>query len=215
MAYQPGRDRSERQGSSRPSASGSGRSSIGPGQMTFWRREETPTMPGPYQQPAGYYSGTYDPHNPMMAESYSSPPSRPRGNSGMTGENSVPLSAVVPGSAYPTAGQLDVAYAYGIQREDGSYTRLIRADELTEMHHVPRGQGPEGLIILPSPRQIDPVLRQGPEQMIPAQVSPPSFLQAAGAKLTLVRSSNNYQTTVHVEFIMHHIQDMIQTMLRK
>ena len=175
MTYQPGRDRSERQGSSRPSASVSGRSSIGPGQMTFWRREETPSMAGPYQQTTGYYSGPYDPNSPMMTDTYGSPPPRSHGNSGMTGENAVPLSAVVPGSAYPTAGQLDVAYAYGIQREDGSYTRLIRADELTGMHHVPRGQGPEGLIILPSPRQIDPTLRQGPEPMIPSHVSPSSF----------------------------------------
>jgi hypothetical protein len=171
MSYQPSRDRTERQGSSRPSASGSGRSSIGPGTMTFWRREETPGVGPSYQPSPGYYSSVYDPHSPMMTDSYGSPPPQPRGNSAMIGENSIPLSAVVPGSAFPTTSQLDVAYAYGIQREDGSYTRLIRADELSEMNNVPRGQGPEGLIILPSPRQIDPALRQGPEPMIPAHVS--------------------------------------------
>jgi len=50
-----------------------------------------------------------------------------------TGENFVPLSAVVPGSAHANRKQFDVAYAYGIQREDGSYIRLVCADELPDM----------------------------------------------------------------------------------
>jgi hypothetical protein len=169
MSYQSSRDRSERQGSARPSGSASGRSSASMGPApTYWRREETPAIGSPYEG-GGFYSAPYDPQSPMMTDGYGTP--RPRGNSVMTGESSVPLSAVVPGSAYPTPGQLDVAYAYGIQRPDGSYTRLIRADELSEMQNIPRGQGPEGLIILPPPRQVDPALRQGPEPMIPSFVS--------------------------------------------
>jgi hypothetical protein len=143
--------------------------------MNYWRRDEGMGMGmhGPYHhQSPSYYGAAYDPHSPMIAEGYASPsPHRPRANSYMTGENSVPLSAVVPGSAFPSNNQLDVAYAYGIQREDGSYTRLIRADEISDMNNVPRGQGPEGLIILPPPRQIDPALRTGPEPMVPSYVS--------------------------------------------
>lgn len=177
MAYQHSRDRNERQGSARPSASTSGRSS-GAGSMSYWRREEGASMTAPYHQPSpSYYGGAYDPHTPLMAEGYGSPsPHRPRASTFMTGENSVPLSAVVPGSAYPSSNQLDVAYAYGIQREDGSYTRLIRADEMSEMTNVPRGQGPEGLIILPPPRQIDPALRTGPDPMVPSYVHPPAHV---------------------------------------
>jgi hypothetical protein len=205
MSFQPCRDRSERQGSARPSNTTSGRSSVAPGTMTY--TQETPSMtsstyhnaPGQYgaqyggqyggqyaaqtayqqgsqfgPQYGGHYQEPYDPHAPEMVSYVPSQP-RPRSNSEMTGGGSVPLSSVVPGNTYPTREQLEVAYAYGIQREDGSYTRLIRADEVNDIQNVPRGQGPEGLIILPSPRQADPSLRVGPEPMIPSSVSPINF----------------------------------------
>ena len=99
----------------------------------------------------------------------------------MNGDGSVPISAVVPGPAFVSNQLLDVAYAYGIQREDGSYTRLIRADELSDMNNIPRGQGPEGLIILPIPRQMDPTLRAGPEPMVPREVSCPNLTSSANS----------------------------------
>lgn len=173
MSYPSSRDRSERQGSARPSASISGRSSTSmTSAPTYWRREETPGIGGSYQGGAGFYSAPYDPQSPMMTDGYGTP--RPRGSSVLIGENNVPLSTIVPGNAYPTETQLNLAYAYGIQREDGSYTRLIRADSLADYHNVPFGQGPEGLIILPSPRQVDPAHRHGPEIMIPSYVSYPN-----------------------------------------
>jgi len=43
-------------------------------------------------------------------------------------QNSVPLSAVVPGSAYVAKELLEVVFTYGIEQEDSSYTRLVRAD---------------------------------------------------------------------------------------
>lgn len=174
MSWYPSRDRNERPGSGRPTGTPS-RSSSG------YRQEEPSQMNGYYQiAPGGYDnphtgSGGYDPHHPNINMYRSPPPSRHRSNTAFTGEASVPLSAVVPGSAFVSSEQLDVAYAYGIQREDGSYTRLIRADELGDMNNVPRGQGPEGLIILPSPHQVDPSLRVGPELMVPREVCPLPF----------------------------------------
>ena len=192
MSYQPARDRGERQGSARPTST-SGRNSVVP------HGYDTPSMnstyshaPGQYgtqyggpygghygsqnnyqpygSQVGGHSTEPYDPNTPQLG-TYGPPQPRQRANSEMASGSSVPLSSVVPGSVYPTQEQLDVAYAYGIQREDGSYTRLIRADEMAEMSNVPRGQGPEGLIILPAPRQIDPSLRTGPEPMISSSVS--------------------------------------------
>jgi hypothetical protein len=204
MSYQPCRDRGERQGSARPSNDTSGRSSVAPGTMTYSQETPSMTStyhnaPGQYGAPyggqyggqyaaqtgyqhgsqfgsqyGGHFQEPYDPRAPEMA-SYGPSQPRPRSNSEMTGGGSVPLSSVVPGNTYPTREQLEVAYAYGIQREDGSYTRLIRADEVNDIQNVPRGQGPEGLIILPSPRQADPSLRVGPEPMIPSSVSPIVF----------------------------------------
>jgi hypothetical protein len=173
MSYQNSRDRGERYGSSRPSGSTSGRSSINPGAMTHWRREETPYIGGNYHQQA-YYCGAYDPHSPMMVDGYvGPPPQRNRRNSIMTGEASIPLGTVVPGWAYPSNEQLDTAYGYAFRRPDGYYTRLIPADTLmdVDVQNIQRRQGPEGLIVVPQPRQLEPSIRQGPEVMIPGEVS--------------------------------------------
>ncbi|KAH6713073.1 hypothetical protein BKA61DRAFT_483753 [Leptodontidium sp. MPI-SDFR-AT-0119] len=106
--------------------------------------------------------GQYDPNNPMM----SSPP----GNRGpfMLGENSIPLSTVCPGAVWPTKDQLDTAYAYGIRREDGSFTRLLRADEFPAAG-IPPCQGPEGLMVLPAPMQHAPSPNT-PDRMVPTEV---------------------------------------------
>ncbi|KAI9048488.1 hypothetical protein LZ554_007322 [Drepanopeziza brunnea f. sp. 'monogermtubi'] len=82
--------------------------------------------------------------------------------------DSVPLSTVSPGAAWPTTEQLNVAYGYGYRREDGSVTRLVPADELAFANVLPR-QGAEGLILLPVPAQQAPNLRVG-EPMVPAHV---------------------------------------------
>lgn len=88
-------------------------------------------------------------------------------------ESSVPLSRVLPGPAWPAVNQLQVAYAYGIRREDGTYTRLIRADESNshDFERVPVSQGPEGMIILPAPHQPRPEQRDGPEMMVSKEVT--------------------------------------------
>lgn len=80
-----------------------------------------------------------------------------------------PLTEVVPGSAWPEQSQLDVAYGYCIRREDGSYTRLVPADDLHRTY--PEHEGPKGLIELPIPRQPSPRSRgPGPDPMIDPQV---------------------------------------------
>ncbi len=109
----------------------------------------------------------YDPHSPLMGNTYGSP-SRPRGSSmGVVGERPIPLSLVSPGPVWPTENQLSVAFAYGIRRNDGTYTRLVRADEIQDYlaRGMPPNQGPEGLIILPQPHQIEPARRQGNEMI--------------------------------------------------
>ena len=97
----------------------------------------------------------------------------------MAGEEAVPLSRVMPGPVWPTTNQLKVAYMYGIQREDGTYTRLIRADELDsyDFERVSVSQGPEGMIVLPPLQQPRPEQREGPEIMVSNEVSTRSIYQ--------------------------------------
>jgi len=217
MSNHYSRDRSERSGSARPTTNG--RSSIGPGGMTPHYRHEDHYYHHQPPPPATYdhYGVPYDPYHPqMVTHSYQPPPPRNRGNSVMSGDGSVPMSAVVPGTAFVSNQQLDVAYAYGIQREDGSYTRLIRADELSDMNNIPRGQGPEGLIILPIPRQMDPNLRVGPEPMVPREVS--GFILTSSANR---RSSHVYrlfklcQEIVLVDTIRLRIAALARVMRRR
>lgn len=85
------------------------------------------------------------------------------------GENSVPLSMIIPGAVWPTEAQLSASYGYGIRREDGSITRLYAADELPPLHGITPRQGAEGLIIVPPPRQVSPNRRPS-EIMIPGEV---------------------------------------------
>ncbi|KAA8571502.1 hypothetical protein EYC84_001502 [Monilinia fructicola] len=68
-----------------------------------------------------------------------------------------------PGPTYPLPEQINSAFAYGIRRADGSFTRLLPADELPALNGVPRHQGPEGLIIVPELHHRSPK----PEYAIP------------------------------------------------
>lgn len=63
-----------------------------------------------------------------------------------------------PGPDNPLAEQINSVYAYGIRSADGSYTRLIPADELAALSSMPRPQAPEALIITPElrPRLLQP-----------------------------------------------------------
>ena len=95
----------------------------------------------------------------------------------IAGENSVPVSSVLPGPVWPAKNQLVVAYAYAIRRQDGTYTRLIRADELDDLNFkVPATEGPEGLIILPAPELVCPERRDSPEKYVTREVSGYSYL---------------------------------------
>lgn len=162
-SFQSARERSEHLGSRPPNVrTNSAQSNAG-----GWR-DENPGPNGPTQYP--YYPTPYDPHAPMMGGQYGPP--RPRGNSVMMmGENSVPLSTISPGAVWPTEAQLNASYGYAVRREDGSVSRLYAADELPPPHSVPPRQGPEGLIIVPVPRQVSPNRRMGAEVMIPGDVS--------------------------------------------
>jgi hypothetical protein len=161
-SFQSSRERSERLGS-RPA--NAGYNSTNPGQANSWR-EETQATAGPPQYQ--YYQPQYDPRTPMMGNHYPAP--RPRGNSVMMGENSVPLSTISPGAIWPTEAQLTASYGYGIRREDGTVSRLYAADELPLPHSVAPRQVPEGLIVVPPPRQVSPNRRMGAEVMIPGDV---------------------------------------------
>jgi hypothetical protein len=59
----------------------------------------------------------------------------------------VPATFILVFSSLYATTQLEAAYAYGIQRADGSYTRLIRADELSEMNNVPCGQNRRNVLL--------------------------------------------------------------------
>lgn len=55
-----------------------------------------------------------------------------------------------------TAEQLYNGYSYAYARPDGSFTRLIPADEISPIKDIPHTQGPDGLIVLPEPSGISP-----------------------------------------------------------
>jgi hypothetical protein len=92
--------------------------------------------------------------------------SHQRSLSDMAGGDIAPIGTVVPGPVWPSPEQLKVAYGYGIRRDDGSYTRLYRADELggLDVTKIAITQGPEGLITLP-PLEVD-----GHQQFVPRYV---------------------------------------------
>ena len=101
-------------------------------------------------------------------------------------QNATSVKDVVPGNAYPSQSQLKAAYAYGIRRTDGMYTRLYRADELIgmDLNTIASNQGPQGLIILPQPELNDPSTHVGPEQMVDNFVSFLARIQEEELKLT-------------------------------
>ena len=143
-----------------------------PGNMSDRRRDVTPGHSGSaptYQNQTPHHILSYEQYQPLMPAPYGPLPYL-RGGSLMS-ENSVPLSSVCPGSVFPSDAQLNTAYGYGIQRNDGGITRLLPADQLADIYGVPARQGPEGLIILPAPRQVSPRRRVGPEAIIGIDVS--------------------------------------------
>jgi hypothetical protein len=163
-SFQSARERNERLNAARNTTTPGGQRNGG------WRLDNPPTSSGftppfgSYPPPPNAFAGA-----PGMADVYNTPHLLDR--TYISGEASVPLSAIAPGPVYPTETQLGLAYGYGIRRDDGSYTRLIRADELEELDTIPKFQGPEGLIILPPTRQLSPRRRQGPDAMISGDVS--------------------------------------------
>jgi hypothetical protein len=161
-----GRDRGGRESFSRPGYDAPG----------SWRTRESAPSPsdinyGGRQYGHGISSNQYDTNAPSVPGSYSTQ-SRPRSVSVMAGESSVPLSRVCPGNVWPTEEQVNTAYAYGLRNDDGTISRLIAANTLGGVDHIPPQQGAEGLIILPPPRQLSPNSMRGrPEPLIPGHVS--------------------------------------------
>jgi hypothetical protein len=92
------------------------------------------------------------------------------------GESTTPFNMVAPVAVWPTEQQLSTAYAYGICNDDGTYTRLIRADDLNRFigYNLPSLQSPEGLIIVPPTRIPSPNSRSVKEQHLPRIVFSPS-----------------------------------------
>jgi len=82
----------------------------------------------------------------------------------------VPLSTIQPGPVFPSDNQMLVARTYGIRNEDGTYTRLIRVDEIDDIDRASLSlrSEPENMIVLPPLLQW---VRGGDEIMIPAAVS--------------------------------------------
>jgi hypothetical protein len=134
------------------------------------RSTALPQPPTPHPQSLRFAPPQHR-HSANMSDSFANFPGQ--SHSIMAGEDAVPLSRVSPGPVWPSANQLKVAYTYGIRREDGTYTRLIRADELDsyDFERVPVTQSPEGMIVLPPPEQPRPERRDGPELMVPNDVS--------------------------------------------
>ncbi|KAK0108365.1 hypothetical protein ONS95_003177 [Cadophora gregata] len=150
-SFQSTRERNERVSQFQVRRTNSLAYGLGPG---LWRHSEMPSS-APLDQ--------YDPNYPMMGI----PPGH-RGYSQLVGDNSVPLSTVCPGPVSAMPEQVQTAYGYGMRRPDGSYTRLLPADEFP-VTGVPRRQGPEGLIIVPATMQQAPG-PNAPDRMVPIEV---------------------------------------------
>jgi hypothetical protein len=90
-----------------------------------------------------------------------------RSLSNVAGDEIVLSSSVIPGPVWPSTAQLKAGYAYAIRRDDGTFTQLIRADELgsIDISKVPSSQGPEGLIVLPPLKLGRPEQRDGEEHI--------------------------------------------------
>lgn len=71
---------------------------------------------------------------------------------------------------------LDRSYAYGIRREDGTYTRLVPADQLPKMQGLPQKQDCDGLIIVPIPRAMSPLSRARDAPTVSSYIILPSAL---------------------------------------
>ncbi|KAG4443487.1 hypothetical protein IFR05_001057 [Cadophora sp. M221] len=157
-----------------------------------------PEMASSLPTPSFAPTGQYDPNNPMM--------STPRGNRGLfiLGENSIPLSSVCPGAVWPTKDQLDTAYAYGIRREDGSFTRLLRADEFPTAG-IPPCQGPEGLMILPSPMQ------HAPSPSIQDRMVPMEVVQQLPPVNLVVQRPGLPMRPVSYDSTQQHIDSIVQS----
>ncbi|RDL37853.1 uncharacterized protein BP5553_05286 [Venustampulla echinocandica] len=136
--------------------------------------QQTPNYNNPPGTPmySSSYSGQqFTPMNPATgAFTPNQPDTWTRADPYIPGGNSVRLSTVVPGPVFPSEAQLNVAYAYAIQRADGQYTRLMAADEIEAIDGVPPTQGLEGLIVLPAPRAPSPRRRQGNDPIVPAEI---------------------------------------------
>ncbi|PVH85369.1 hypothetical protein DL98DRAFT_568540 [Cadophora sp. DSE1049] len=157
-SFQSARERNERMHLNQVRAGRTNSLAQGPGPGTWRHPEMPPSVPTGSFHP----SNQYNPNAPIMGF--------PPGNRGpqLVGENSVPLSTVCPGPVFAIPEQVQTAYGYGMRRPDGSYTRLLPADEFP-MTGVPPSQGPEGLIIVPAPMQQTP----GPnvqDRMVPIEV---------------------------------------------
>lgn len=94
-----------------------------------------------------------------------------------TDEGSGPAGTTAnPCYLFPQESQLNTAFAYGIDRGDGTFTRLLRADELDSIEGIPKLQGPEGLIILPPTRQLSPTRSNGGVRLSTVNVGSLLFL---------------------------------------
>jgi hypothetical protein len=115
---------------------------------------------------------SYDPSAPLMnMGNIQRPPARATMVS--LKDMPIPLSRVSPGPVWPSDNQLSTAHAYGIRNDDGTFTRLIRVDEIHRFaaHSIAPRQGPEGLIILPPTRVPSPNSLSGPDQLVSRAVS--------------------------------------------
>ena len=81
------------------------------------------------------------------------------------------ISRVIPGPVFPSEAQLNVAFTYGIRREDGTFTRLLRADEFNAYDGVPPPAGPHGMIVLPAIRNVPPPVGHQSTTMVDRSVS--------------------------------------------
>lgn len=142
-----------------------------PSSLTLTPPTRPSTLPPP---PSALPARPAAPHQYRLPTSMANPRADHRRGSNplLAGEDAVPLSLVSPGPVWPSTNQLKVAYTYGIQRDDGTYTQLIRADELDsyDFERVPISQAPEGMIVLPAPEQPRPERREGPELMVSKEV---------------------------------------------
>ncbi|KAI2630142.1 hypothetical protein GGS21DRAFT_545241 [Xylaria nigripes] len=120
-----------------------------------WRTDQTDELT--QSQPGNLYNAPFDPASQHLP--HPSIRTTPSITPSLDQHNSLQHGALTsyPNFGYITDAQLDDTYSYCYDRGNGQYTRLIPADMLPPLQHIPAiQQSCAGMVVVPQPRGFPP-----------------------------------------------------------